>query len=391
MLFLQWFKIQAKRINLNLQEVSGGFGDMPVFLIFLVALVSMNHLDPAPALVFAGLFNIINGVAFGIPMSLEPMKAIGILAISTHLSPSGIYTTGIIMGIVMLILSFTGLLRSMVGWIPKVVVRGIQLGLGIIFIKQGYALMVKGNTWFGINGYLIAIIACLFIFWFSDRKIIPIALSIFFAGILIVFVINYSVIRTVSTQIYVPKTTALDFTRWRTIINIVASQLVLTIANSVVATTMLVRDYFPEKAYKNTTTRIGYSLGIVNIISSPFGGMPMCHGAGGIAAQYKFGARTGTSIIFMGCLKIIAGLFLSTYVITIARLFPTVLLGSMLLFSGIELSTHIKDVKDRKDIFIMITTAALAVVSNMVVACLSGLTMFYVGMMSRNREEVGIK
>jgi len=157
---------KSNNIRFYLSELSGGFGDLPTFLVFMIALIRINHLEAAPMLVFAGIFNILSGIIFHVPMPVEPMKAIGILAISTGLTSKGIYLSGILMGIIILILSISGLLRLFMRWTPKGVVRGIQLSLGILFIKQGYDLILKGGGWFGINGYLMAIIVSLFILSF---------------------------------------------------------------------------------------------------------------------------------------------------------------------------------------------------------------------------------
>lgn len=376
----QRLKAQASQISFHLSEFSGGLGDLPTFLIFLIAMVRINHLEAAPALVFAGIFNILSGIIFHVPMPVEPMKAIGILAISTGLSSKGVYLSGILMGIIILILSISGLLRLCMRWTPKGVVRGIQLSLGIIVVKQGYDLIPKGGGWFGINGYLMAILVSLFILFLHKNKIIPVALVIFVFGILVVFINNPAVVHTASIQMYLPhlmKLNVSSFDKWASLMGIIASQLPITIANSIIATAMLLDDYFPEHTSSCSVKRIGLSVSLMNLISCPFGGMPMCHGAGGLAAQYRFGARTGLSVVYIGVIKLIGGFLFSGYVLLIATLFPGVLLGSMFIFTGVELATHIKDLKQQSDVFSMILTSGITIASNIAIGFVAGIVSYY--------------
>jgi len=66
--------------------------------------------------------------------------------------------------------------------------------------------------------------------------------------------------------------------------------------------------------------------------------IPLCHGSGGLAAQYAFGARTGGSMILEGILEIILGLFFSETLFIFFSSFPQAILGAMLLYTAFLLS-----------------------------------------------------
>lgn len=66
--------------------------------------------------------------------------------------------------------------------------------------------------------------------------------------------------------------------------------------------------------------------------------MPVCHGSGGLAAQYRFGARSGASIIMLGLFKMILGFFFGESLVGLLKVYPKSLLGVMVLAAGLELA-----------------------------------------------------
>jgi MFS superfamily sulfate permease-like transporter len=135
----------------------------------------------------------------------------------------------------------------------------------------------------------------------------------------------------------------------------VLPQIPLTTLNSVVAVCALSADLFPDRPI--TPRRVAVSVGIMNLVGGWFGGMPMCHGAGGLAGQYRFGARTNGSILFLGVVKIGLAVLFGSSLMAIARAFPASVLGVMLAFSGIELALVTRDQTDRGAAFAMLLTA----------------------------------
>jgi MFS superfamily sulfate permease-like transporter len=136
-------------------------------------------------------------------------------------------------------------------------------------------------------------------------------------------------------------------------------QIPLSLGNSIFATNQLVNDYFPEK--KITVKKIGLTYSLMNVISSVFGGIPVCHGSGGIAGHYTFGGRTGGSTFIYGLFYLLLGVFFSGNSPDFLQIFPKPILGIILLFEGIALIILVKDIiTDRKMFFIAIIVALCA-------------------------------
>ena len=113
--------------------------------------------------------------------------------------------------------------------------------------------------------------------------------------------------------------------------------------NSIVAVCALSADLFPDRAA--SPRKVALSIGVMNLVGAPFGAMPMCHGAGGLAGQYRFGARTNGSILFLGSVKIMLALFFGSSLLALAVAFPASILGIMLAVSGVELASSIREEK----------------------------------------------
>src|SRR5690606_11498646 len=79
---------------------------------------------------------------------------------------------------------------------------------------------------------------------------------------------------------------------------LVFPQLSLTFTNAVLLTALIASDYFGERAAHVTPARLSITSGLANLFLTPFGALPMCHGAGGLAAHYRFGARSGAAPLF---------------------------------------------------------------------------------------------
>ena len=153
------------------------------------------------------------------------------------------------------------------------------------------------------------------------------------------------------------------------------AQLFLTLTNAVVATVALIHDLFPNR--KDVTPRnLLQNMGAMNVTIPFIGGMPLCHGAGGLATQYLFGARTGGAILMEGLLEISLGLFFSESLVTIFTSFPMFVVGVMLLMTSFELGRVSFKVEGEKNIFTMLVTATLSTVFNIAIGFLGGLLTY---------------
>lgn len=370
-------QINFEKLNIRFDrnEIAGSLGDLGTFIVFLVGVVTISGMNPSPILVFSGIFNIFNGFIFGLPMATQPMKAIGIIAISNKLPSTTIIAAGFLMGLIILVLSMTRVISKINNYVPNCVVRGIQLGLGLIFLKTGADLIMSTGNLSGYDSYLTALLAATTGFILLNNKKIPAALVIFGIGVLLMLPNFKSSISwdLYSPIIFIPDTGSFLSASYLLVI----PQLPLTILNSLIATAALVKDYYPKQAERANIDKIGFNMGLMNLLTMPFGAMPMCHGAGGLAAQHRFGARTGGSVIFLGIVKLLLGLFFGGSVLLLSRSFPVSILGTMIIFGGLELATHIKSVTSHKEVIVMLIVAVTSFAINMASGFLAGMILSY--------------
>jgi len=323
--------INSKLKKFTLRELGGALGDWGTLIPFIIGYVSIVGLNPAGIFFCLGITNIILGIKFNLPLPVQPQKTIGTVAISQKWNPSLVISTGFGTGIIWTILGFTKILEKIVKKVPTVTVRGIQLGLGLILGWTAF-LLLSSNIILGLIS--IAIIILLI-----NNKRIPSAVILVLLGVILLFftdTINFSDIK------FNLPTFNFMLINWGNLLfgMLIAgiAQLFLTLTNVMIATISLVKDLFPEKKDDITSSSLAVNMGIMNLFSPFLGGIPLCHGSGGLAAQYAFGARTGGSMILEGILEIILGLFFSETLFIFFSSFPQAILGAMLLYTAFLLS-----------------------------------------------------
>ncbi len=349
-----------KGLRFNRHELSGSLGDMGTFIPILVGMVTVCGLNAGSALFFAGFFNLITGFIFGIPLAVQPMKAIGTISINEGLTVNQILTAGIVTSVVIFLLGVTNLIGVLYKHIPLSVIRGLQLGLGFLLIIKGVKMVTDTNTIFGLDSIAVGTFCGLLVLFLFFSKKFPGALVVFAIGFIFLFLRSPNVLEGLSYEFSIPKFVIPckeDFISGALRAGI--PQVPLTTLNSVIAVCALSWDLFPKKGVD--TRKMATSVGLMNLIGCWFGAMPMCHGAGGLAAQYSFGARTGGSIVFLGIVKMIIGFFFGAYAIKLLSVYPLSVLGVLLTFSGLELAMVSRDIKARSDMFVMLLTAAVII------------------------------
>jgi hypothetical protein len=309
-----------------------------------------------------GLANIATGIAYKLPMPIEPMKVIAIAAIAQHWTPSMIYASGFAMGIIWILFALTGI----VGWLgrvtPTCVIRGIQITLGVLLVIEAYKLLTTGWV-LGIAATILAIVL-------RQNRYAPAAIVLMALGIGIVLVKGE--FHQVSPPGFSlpPLTGFRPGELWQTLLLAGFAQIPLTVTNATIATSSLIRTYRPNRQVSER--RLSLNQGIMNMIVPFFGGMPMCHGAGGLAGQYYFGARTGGTNIIEGLFEIILGLFLASSVAGIFTVFPKAIIGAMMLLVGFELTRFAKNIRTAEDLIPMAVTVAVSLATNMAYGFLAG-------------------
>ncbi len=331
---------ETPRIRFDRNELAGAFGDIGTDLPLIIGMVLSAGLDSASVLIVYGILQIFTALTYGIPMPVEPLKAVATLVIAQNLSGGIIYGAGLTIGVLMLFLAVTGLLDWLARIVPKAVVRGIQFGLGLQLSLLALTHYVPSA---GATGYVLAAIAfTATVFLLGNRKYPP-------ALFIIAFALAYAFVFSVSPSVFpasfglrLPRLnlpTADDLTNGFLLLAL--PQVALSIGNSILATHRIAADYFPGK--RVTIRKIGLTYSAMNIVAPFVSGIPVCHGSGGMAGHYAFGARTGGSTLLYGLLFLLLGLFFSSGFATIVQVFPLPILGVILLFEGLSLIRLLDD------------------------------------------------
>ncbi len=366
-------------------EISGSLGDLGTFLPLTLGYITQCGLSPAPVFFFAGLWNVVTGVLFRLPVPVQPMKAIAAVAIAEGMTPGEVAAAGILMGgIVFLVGIFPGAGRIL-SLVPRPVVRGIQLGIGLKLLLAGVGAILPLPA-IGWDSHLIGGIAVSLIVLSYFRQSVPAALILFLLGFLLIWVSRPGLFGNIALQGWAPGVvipSAGDW--WRGFTRGAIPQIPLTLLNSVVAVCALSGDLFPGK--KIPEAKMARSVGMMNLISCWFGGMPVCHGAGGLAGQYHFGARTGGSVVFLGGMKMVVGVAAASALLSPLQNFPQSVLGALLVFAGLELSLPARDLPGREDFLVALLTAGLILSVNVTAGFLMGI-LFWTIFNGKNRDDL---
>lgn len=360
-------RLLSGKVKQFMWDISGAFGDIGVLFPIAIALIVKNGFNPTALFLMAGLFYVASAYYFKITMPVQPLKAMSAIAIATGLSSSVINAAGIVMGIILLIIAFTGLSIRLGNIFPLSVVRGIQLGLGMMLIKASLNLMNGDIPIAIIVGTIL--IACVFII-----KKMPPLIPVMIIGIVISLKeIKVASIGPVALTPFIPDLNNL----WMGLTMLVLPQIALTFGNAIVATEATGRILYGERAEKLNLKSIPLSMGIANIASGIAGGAPMCHGCGGMTAHCKFGATSERSGYVIGFTLIALAVLFGHSALSIVSAFPKGILGVLLFYVGVQHSLFIKDIlKDKTSVLIASITAVFGfLLNNLTIGFLTGIVI----------------
>lgn len=344
------------RIRFDRNELSGAFGDFGTDFPLLAGMILVAGLDSTGVLVVFGAMQIMTGLVYGLPMPVQPLKAMAAIVITQKLSAGVLFGGGLAIGILMLALTVLGLLDGVARVVPKTVVRGIQFGLGLQLAGIALGAYVPGQ---GRAGYLLAALAFLItLFLLGNRRFPPAPFVILLGvGFAFFFGLDFAALKAgfgFSLPSFRVPTQADVLTG---LLLLALPQLPLSLGNSLLATRQVVSDFFPER--RLGLRRIGLTYSLMNLVSPFFGGVPTCHGSGGIAGHYAFGARTGGSVVLYGLFYLVLGLFFSSGFQSVLLLFPRPILGVILLFEALALIRLISDEASSKARFAVVLLVGL--------------------------------
>jgi MFS superfamily sulfate permease-like transporter len=356
--------VAAKPRNVfDRMEWAGAFGDLGTLIPFVVAYISVLKMDAFGILLPFGLSMVVCGLVYRTPFPVQPMKAAGAIATTQAaqtlvITPAAVHAATLTTGILWLLLGLTGTARYVAKLVKRPVVLGIILGLGIGFMIEGAKMMAQ-NWWIG-GAALLGTSLLL------SNRVIPAMFLLLLFGALCGIVLDPTLLealRAVQIEPRLPEFALAKITLNDLIVGVVflaLPQLPLTLGNAVIAITEENNRLFPDRLVHEGG--VATSTGLMNLMSATVGGIPMCHGAGGMAGHVKFGARTGGALIILGMILLALALLLSGSIGTLLRLFPTSILGVILFLTGAQLALGACEFgKDKGERFVLVITAALSV------------------------------
>ena len=385
----------SEKYKFNRLELAGSLGDLGTLLPIAIAMVLVNGLNPLGLFFSIGVFYILSGVYFGVTVPVQPMKVIGAYAVATTLSADQILASTLLMGVFLLIIGATGAIDLIRRITPKAVIRGVQLSTGALLISGGVKFMIGTSKFQELQGavepylalqsigplpisLILGGIAGIFTLLLLDNRKFPAGLIVVLGGVATGLVLGARVdISSEGIGFHLPDILAFgfpgqaDFTF--ALFALVLPQLPMTLGNAVLAYTDLSKEYFEDRLSKITNRKACLSMALANFFSFCLGGMPLCHGAGGLAAHYRFGARTAGSNLMIGLIFVLMAVLLGTNIVDVLNLLPMAVLGVLLIFAGSQLTLTIMDLDQRKDFFVAALILGITLATNLAAGFITGM------------------
>lgn len=383
----------------NRLEFAGSLGDLGTLLPIAIGMILVNGMSVTGIFFSVGLFYIIAGLYFRVPVPVQPMKAIGAYSIATGMTASQVAGSTGLVCLFLFIIGITGAIDYIGKIIPKPVIRGVQLSTGVLLMTQGFK-MIMGTSPHQLKtaavepylilqnlgplplGILLGIVGSAITLLLLKNKKFPAGIAVMLFGIIVGAGLGtHEGFDKLSLGLYTPELIPFGLPTTPDLMValfvLVLPQLPMTVGNAIIANADLSKEYFSEDAKKVTYKTTTLSMSIANLISFLVGGIPLCHGAGGLAAHYHFGARTGGSNIIIGAIFLLLGLLLGPHALAIIHLLPFSILGVLLIFAGGQLGLTILDMFNRKHMFLILLMLCITLTTNLAWGFLIGIAMSY--------------
>jgi MFS superfamily sulfate permease-like transporter len=388
------------KIRFDRMEWAGSMGDLGTLLPLAFGMIMINGLSATGLFLAVGLMYLVGGSYYRVPIVVQPMKVISAYGIAMALTPQVITASGILLAIMLLFLGGTGLVDKVARLVPKPVIRGVQLSTGILLLAKGVHLIVGKNPLQVMRGAVEPFLAI--------QSLGPVPMSVVTGvifGLVALLLLRSSRFPAGLVVVVAGAVFGTVFGAWRELADIrlglhfpeilpfgipalpdfsfallalVAPQIPMTMGNAVIANRDLSFEYFGNESRRVTDRALCISMGLANVVSALVGGMPLCHGAGGLAAHYAFGARTAGSNIIIGGLFVALAVLLGSQSINVLHLLPMGVLGMLLFFAGAQLALTIQDVQSRSGLFVMMVMLGITMASNLAWAFGVGLCLTWI-------------
>ena len=335
--------------RLGLGEVTGAVADLGVMVPLAGSLILVNELDPGAILIGAGLLTVAAGLLFRVPFPVQPLKALTAVAVAERLSPDVIHAAGLEIGLFLLLLSVGRVADLLTRLFTTPVVRALQLGVGVLLVIAAIRLVADPPAVFlGTPDppwpLLLAGASFVAVGLAAARGRYPVALILLAAGAAVTWLAAGAQLSGPSfalPEVGLPPAAAFG----SAFVLLVIPQLPLTFGNAVVAVTDVARRSFGPAASRVSPTTVCLSCGLGNVAAGLIGGMPMCHGAGGLTAHVRLGARRAGMNFLLGGAFLILGLWFAPQVPVILGLLPVWVLAAFLAYAGVRHALLVADLR----------------------------------------------
>ena len=375
--------------------MAGSLGDLGTLLPLAIALAALGRVHPTTTFLLVGIFYLCSGLYYRVPIPIQPLKAVAAIAISTQISPATIRAAGITIGVFLLTLVCTNGIRTISRVFTKPIVRGIQLGIGLILMLKALSFLGPAHLpWSGSGATVHLGSAALsmntimglagigLVYLLRDSIRWPAALVVIGLGVLFgILARGYGGAGQLS--LHAAASTGFGLPSLREFRDafflLVIPQIPLTIGNAVFASSDTARTFFGDAAKRAHPRMLATTIGCANILAGLLGGMPICHGSGGVAAHYRFGARTGGSLIILGVLLLGLTAASGGLIMNLLGLIPPWTLGVLLFFTGLQMAHLALDLVDLHERLVALMMGIVAVATkNMAIALGVGLIAKFV-------------
>lgn len=348
----------ANGVRFSAGEVTGAIGDLVTVFPLVIAVAALSDYSLAHLLLGFAVFQIVWGVHYGLPISVEPMKALAALLIGGALTAGELAVAGLLVGLVLLVTGRTGNLGRIEQYVGQPVIRGIQFGVGLLLLETGISLSLDGVSLalLAIGAAAVTILAG----YRTASALVVLALGFGYT----VTVVGVHPPQIPEVVIRLPNRSALSLA----MVEGTVAQLVMTVGNAAVATSVLLSDYYDADV---SADELATSMGLMNLVAIPLGAMPMCHGSGGVAGKYAFGARTAGANVILGVIYAVSGLV----AVSLVAAFPLPMLGVVLGLIAVELG---RAALDTNNLPLTVCIGVVAVVTNVGTAFVAGVLGYLV-------------
>ncbi|MEJ2038593.1 MAG: putative sulfate/molybdate transporter [Desulfosarcinaceae bacterium] len=389
----------SEKYRFNRMELAGSLGDLGTILPLSIGMILVNGMQPLGIFAAVGLYYIGSGIYFGVTSPVEPMKVISAYAIATGIAAIQIQAATLLIGLLLLVLGASGLITVFGRLIPRPVVRGVQLSTGVLLISKGVAFMLGTSVFQKFHkaaepylsvqsigplpiGLVIGVGLGLLALLLLENRRLPAAIVVVAAGMAIGLLLGGGkMLSQLRPGFYLPQWLPFGLPSGEelsmALLVLVLPQIPMTLGNAVIANADLSLQYFPDNGKRVTYKALTISMGLANLVSFLIGGMAMCNGAGGLASRYRFGARSGGSNLFIGAVFLALAVFFGASCLALINLIPISALGVLLVFSGVQLSLTLLDMKSRKELFVPVLVVGITLAANLAAGFFAGIVIAY--------------